>query len=268
MFYQPVSIEEALELKSRLLERARFVAGGTDLVVLLNHGSPAPGHIIDLSRIRALRKIRRRDGSIEAGSCVTFQQCIHLPVECLAAAAASVGGPGIREMGTLGGNLATASPAGDGSTALLSLDAELELASAGSKRRIAVDKFFLDYRRTDLGDHEMIRSIRFPAAKRSRWAKVGKRGAVNISIVAASAAMATDGKVRLALASVAPTPMRCYRTEDFLDRHGLRLETIEEAASIARSEVRPITDHRASAEYKRHLTGVLVRRLLEGFVSS
>lgn len=267
MFYQPESTEEAIDLKGRLQGRAQFLAGGTDLVVLLNHGAPAPENFIDLSHIPSLRVVRRTNGRIELGAGVTFEQCARLPVHCIARAAASVGGPGIREMGTVAGNLATASPAGDGSTALLCLDAEVELVSSRKKRRIPLDKFFLDYRRTALEPDEMIRWIRFPADYRTGWAKVGKRGAVNISIVAAAVALTPARNIRIALASVAPTPMRCYRTEEFIAREGLRMETIREAVELVRSEVRPITDHRASAEYKTHLSGVVVRRLLEEFTS-
>jgi CO/xanthine dehydrogenase FAD-binding subunit len=171
-------------------------------------------------------------------------------------------------MGTLGGNLATASPAGDGSTALLCLDAEIEILTAKSKRRVPVDKFFLEYRKTALEADELIGTIRIPVERRTAWEKVGKRGAMNISIVAAAASLTSEADVRIALASVAPTPIRCYRAEEFIRRRGLSREIIREAASIARSETSPIDDHRASAEYKSYLSEVLTRRLLERLATS
>ena len=287
MFYQPKSIGEALDLKAELRERAVFIAGGTDLVVLMNRGARVSEHFIDLTHVPELKAISQRNGSApseivgqaaglpkssptaggppapqhrtELGGNVTFAQAGKLPIRCLAQASLSVGGPGIRELGTLAGNLATASPAGDGSTALLALDAEVELRSVRGARRLPLEKFFLGYRKTALATDEMITKISVPANYRSDWAKVGKRGAVNISIVAAAVAITPKKEVRIALASVAPTPMRCYKAE----RAFTNGADAPRVADIARTEIKPITDHRASADYKTHLAGVMVRRLLE-----
>ncbi len=266
MFYQPKVIEEALGLKAELKERGTFLAGGTDVVVLMNHGKPAPENFIDLTHIPELRSIHRHNGTIELAGNVTYAQAGKLPIRCLAQAALSVGGPGIRELGTLAGNLATASPAGDGSTALLALDAELEISNVRGARRLPLDKFFLAYRKTALAADEMITKIIVPTNYKSDWLKNGKRGAVNISIVAAAVAITPKKEVRIALASVAPVPMRCYKAEKFLTENGLNASTIRQVAEIVRGEIKPITDHRASADYKIHLSGVMVRRLLENLV--
>jgi len=179
-----------------------------------------------------------------------------------------VGGPGIRELGTIAGNLATASPAGDGSTALLALDAEVELTSVRGVRRLPLNKFFSGYRKTALATDEMITKVFIPANYKSDWAKMGKRGAVNISVVAAAVAITPKNEVRIALASVAPTPIRCHQAERFLAENGLSAAAIRRAAEVVRGEIKPITDHRASADYKVHLSGVMVRRLLENLVKS
>lgn len=263
MFYQPKTVQEALERKAELAERGLFIAGGTDLVVPMNHGKAAPPNFIDLTHIKSLPTVRKVEGRWELGGNVTFAQCVNMPIRCLAQAALSVGGPGIRELGTLGGNLATASPAGDGSTALLALDAQVELASIQRKRRLSLDQFFLNYRKTTLTADELIKKIIIPTGYRTDWAKVGKRGAVNISIVAAAVSITPEHGARIALASVAPTPMRCYQAETFLARNGFSPDAIRQASEIVRNEVKPITDHRASSDYKTHLSGVLVRRLLE-----
>ena len=266
MFYQPQSIGEALELKAKLKESGAFIAGGTDLVVLMNRGVRPTEHFVDLSHVKALSAINRNNGTLELAGNVTFAQAANLPVSCLAQASLSVGGPGIRELGTLAGNLATASPAGDGSTALLALDAELELSSIRGVRRLQLDKFFLTYRTTALATDEMITKIRIPSNYRTAWAKNGKRGAVNISVVAAAVAITPKKEARIALASVAPTPMRCHKAEELLTKNGLNTESIRQATEIVRGEIKPITDHRASADYKVHLAGVMVRRLLENLV--
>jgi CO/xanthine dehydrogenase FAD-binding subunit len=263
VFHQPATIAEAVSLKQTLGEHARFVAGGTDIVVLMNHGRFRPEHIIDLTHIPSLFSVRRSNGRYELGGNVSFSRCAALPVPCLAGAALSVGGPGIRNMGTLAGNLASASPAADGATALLALEAELELTGPRGRRRLPIDRFFLDYRKTALAQDELITRIRIPSSWQSVWAKTGKRAAVNISVVAAAVARPPGGSPRIALASVAPTPIRCSRAEEFLESEGTSAPAIREAAALAAAETRPVSDHRASAEYRRHIAGVLVRRLLE-----
>src|SRR5437870_678969 len=151
----------------------------------MNAGKATPENFIDLTHVPELRAINRRNGTIELAGNVTHAQCGRLPVKCLAQASLSVGGPGIRELGTLAGNLATASPAGDGSTALLALDAEVELTSVRGMRKLPLEKFFLSYRKTALAPDEMITKVSLPANYRSDWLKNGKHGAVNISVVAA-----------------------------------------------------------------------------------
>ncbi len=267
VFYQPKSIREALDCKAELRERGTFIAGGTDIVVLMNAGKAAPENFIDLTHIPELCAINKRNGTIAMAGNVTHAQSGRLPVRCLAQASLSVGGPGIRELGTIAGNLATASPAGDGSTALLALDAEVELTSVRGVRKMPLEKFFLSYRKTALAPDEMITKIFIPANYKTDWAKVGKRGAVNISLVAAAVAITPQKQARIALACVAATPVRCHKTEEFLAKNGLTAGTIRQAADVVRSEIKPITDHRASADYKTHLSGVLVRRLLENLAN-
>jgi CO/xanthine dehydrogenase FAD-binding subunit len=262
VYYQPKSLDEALDRKAELGARGALLAGGTDLVVLFNRGIPAPESLIDLSRCDELRRVRRAAGMLELGGSVTFAACARLGQPALAAAALGVGGPGIREMGTIAGNLATASPAGDGSTALLALDAEVELRSSRARRRVPIAAFFTAYRKTALAPDELIARVRIPLGYRSAWGKIGKRAAVNISIAAGAVAVAPDGSPRIAFASVAPTPVRCPGAEAWVAENGYSPDSLARAAEIARDEVRPIDDHRASADYKRHLVAVLVRRLL------
>jgi CO/xanthine dehydrogenase FAD-binding subunit len=268
VFYQPKDIQEALKLKAELQERGAFLAGGTDIVVLMNHGKAAPENIIDLTHIPELRAIHKYNGTLELAGNVTHAQTGKLPIRCLSLASLSVGGPGIRELGTIAGNLATASPAGDGCAALLALDAQLELTSVRGSRRLLLEKFFLGYRKTALAPDEMITKIFIPTNYQTDWAKNGKRGAMNISIVAAAVAITPKKEVRIALASVAATTIRCYEAEKFLAKNGLGAAAIREAAETVRREIKPISDHRASADYKVHLSGVMVRRLLENLVKA
>jgi len=269
MFHRPATFEEALDVKARLGAKVTPLAGGTDLIVGLNRGQELPDEVLDLTAVRDCGRIEQENDGLILSAGTTWAQLAKLDLECLAAAARSVGGPQIRNRGTIGGNLATASPAGDGSVALLALDAEVELCHVTRGRhwrRLA--EYFVGYRKTVLADDELIGRIRIPsrtALAGSAWYKIGKRGAVNISLVCAAAVRRLDGRFGLAFGSVAPVPFKAVRTEKLLNesaRHGLEDSLIEQAVRQAEAEVQPIDDWRGSAEYRRAMCGVLTRRLL------
>jgi len=262
MYFQPLTLDEAIALKARFRSKATLLAGGTDLSVLWNRGEARPVHVIDLSKVQELRRMRALEGCVELGGGVTFARCPRLPFRCLADAAMSIGGPGIREMGTLAGNIASASPAADAATALLALDADVCLKSISGCRWLPLSQFFLGYRSIALKDDEIISHLRVPHAPWSAWAKVGKRGSLNISVVAAGVSLSPQGEIRLAFASAGPSPMRCTLAEAYLAEKGLTPRSIPGAIDRVRRELRPISDQRASAEYRMHLAGVLTRRLL------
>lgn len=239
------------------------VAGGTDLIVQLNRDALRPAGWLDLSGIAGFQELALRDGEAVLSGGVTFSHMGGLPVRCLAAAAMSVGGPQVRNRGTIAGNLATASPAGDGSTALLALDATVELSHATrGTRSVPVREFFLDYKQTALAPDELITAVRFPTDARTAWYKIGKRGACNISVVCGAVGRSAAGTYRIALGSVGPYPMRAAAAEAIVNEGGLTDEAIAAAAAAAMKEIRPIDDHRASARYRRAMCGTLVRRLL------
>ncbi|MCX7626374.1 MAG: FAD binding domain-containing protein, partial [Candidatus Sumerlaeaceae bacterium] len=264
---------------------AAFIAGGTDLVVLINHGRMPARVFIDLSHIPELANLDRvnveefnadpliagmdaREAYV-CGPSTTFAQLSRLPVQALAEAARSVGGPQIRNRGTIAGNIATASPAGDGSTALLALDARVELQSLATSRVIPLREFFIDYRQTALAPDEMIVRVAFPATWQSGWRKLGKRGAMNISTVCCAVGVSDSGRVHVAFGSVGPYPLRAEQTGEFLsealrqDAAAFADPTVQaRAAEIARAEVRPIDDFRASADYRRAMSGTLLIKVL------
>jgi probable selenate reductase FAD-binding subunit len=262
VFYRPATLDEALELKSRLGRDAVFLAGGTDLVVGVAKGRLDIGHWIDLSRLSDLSYVAQEDGGLRIGASCTHAMLEASPYRALAQAARLVGGPQIRNRGTVGGNLGTASPAGDVNIALLAFDAEVELLSLRGGRRVSLREFFLSPGKTVMEPDEMIAAVRIPACKASGFLKVGKRLSVAISVVCCAVARLADGRIGIALGSVAPTPLRASKAEDLLASNGLNADTIVEAARLVSEEVRPIDDHRASADYRRHVSGVLARRLL------
>lgn len=252
-----------MRLRAALGERATVINGGTDVVVAMNHGALHPREFLDLSRVPELRAIGRDGDALVLGGGVTFAQLGRLHLRALREASLSVGGPAIRNMGTIGGNLVTASPAGDGCVALLAMDAEVELASAArGPRRLPVREFFLAYRRTALAADELVTGVRVPYNPQSRWYKIGKRGAVNISIVCCAASRNPDGRIGLAYGCVAPMPMFAPRAEAVLAGKTLTPGVIEEAAATVEEEVTPIDDQRGSAAYRRAMCRTLTRRLL------
>jgi CO/xanthine dehydrogenase FAD-binding subunit len=274
MFFQPSSVEEALALKRQLGSDAAFLAGGTDLVVLMNHGQTPARAMIDLSHVPGMDIVSTEetaDGTVYvAGGLVTHTQLGNLPVRCIAEAALSVGGAQIRNRGTVAGNLATASPAGDVSTALLALDAHIELRNIERSRTLPLCEFFLDYRKTALAPDEIIASVTFPANWKTGWYKLGKRASMNISMVCCAVGVSSAKKFHVAFGSVGPFPLRATRTEEFLGEHAEELldpahspdELAAQAARIATDEVRPITDFRGSEEYRREMSGVLLKKVL------
>ncbi len=262
MFYRPATLTEALELKSRLGKDAVFLAGGTDLVVGVAKGRIDVGHWIDLSRLEELVYAEPRGDGLRIGASCTHAMLEASPWRALAQAARLVGGPQIRNRGTVAGNLGTASPAGDVNIALLAFDAHVELLSLRGPRRVALREFFLAPGRTVMEPDELIVAIHVPHSEDSGFLKIGKRAAVAISVVCCAAAKLADGRICIALGSVAPTPMRAYQAEAHLATHGLSEESVIEAGLFVEQEVRPIDDHRASGDYRRAVSGVLARRLL------
>ena len=263
MFHQPRTLAEALQLRGELGTDAVVINGGTDVVVAINRGDLRPRRFLDLSRVDELRMVEQNNGSVLIGAGVTFARLGQLHIRVLREAALSVGGPAIRHRGTIGGNLVTASPAGDGCVALLSLAAEVELTSAARGGRwIPLTEFFISYRKIALADDELVTRVRVPRKPLSRWYKIGKRSAVNISVVCCAVARHPDGRYGIGLGSVAPTPISARRAEILLGDQALTDELIDEAAAAAAADASPIDDHRASAAYRRAMCETLTRRLL------
>jgi carbon-monoxide dehydrogenase medium subunit len=262
MFYQPTTLAEALRLRAELGSQARFLSGGTDLVVMMKKGRVTLSDVIDLSQLAELTEVRDDAEALVIGARCAHRVLEGSPVTVLADAARQVGGPQIRNRGTIGGNVATASPAGDVSVALLALDATVELVSLRGTRAMPLRDFFLGVGRTAIAEDELITGFRLRKPARSAFYKNGKRNSVAISVLCAGAALDADGHPMLAVGSAAPTPLRLLKTEAFLRERGLDAEAIAEAGRLAAEEVRPITDHRASADYRRAVAGVAVTRLL------
>ena len=255
----------------------RPIAGGTDIMVAITGElGPIPERMLDLSRIDALRGISMEGGALVLGARTTYTeirrstQCReHLPA--LVEASATIGAAQIQNRGTLGGNIANASPAGDTLPILLATDAVILVGGQRGEREIPAGEFFLDYRKTALAPDELILQVRFPLppGRQLRFRKVGTRRAQAISKVVMALAWRDAGgagwsDVRVALGSVAATPIRARATEAVLEGARPTPEVADRAAETLAGELTPIDDVRSTADYRRAVSARILHRLLRG----
>jgi CO/xanthine dehydrogenase FAD-binding subunit len=254
---QPRTLDEALRM---LRDEGPLVplAGCTDLYVGFHFGTVPQQRFLDLSGLRTLDGIRLRGDTLVIGALATYTDLIRsalvrrrLPI--LAEAARWVGSPQIQNRGTIGGNVANASPAGDTLPVLAVAEATVALRSAGGERRVAFGDFYTGYRQTAMRPDELIVAIEVPRVAGRLWfRKVGTRAAQAISKVVMAAVRAPHP--RIALGSVAPTVVRAPRTEAVLAGGG----TIAEAQAVLMDEIRPIDDLRSTAAYRRRVSANLL----------
>jgi CO/xanthine dehydrogenase FAD-binding subunit len=241
---------------------ATLLAGGTDLMVGINLDHLRPEAVVALRRVPELAAWE--NGFI--GAMVTYQRMEAGPLPALAELARTVGSPQIRAAGTLGGNLGTASPAGDTLPFLAALDADIVLASQAGRRRLRWDEFLVGPKQTALRDGELVVGAELPAAvpERQAFAKVGVRQAMVIATVSCCVVREEDGATRVALGAVGPIVLRAREAEAMIseERHPSQA-ALEEFQRLVGQEARPITDHRSTADYRRHAVAVLARRTLE-----
>jgi len=276
--FLPRSLDEALETKAAHPE-ALPIAGGTDVMVELNFDRRRPEALLDLTRVPELRAWRREDGALFLGAGVTYARIIHdLPQFApLVQASRTVGSPQIRNRGTVGGNLGTASPAGDALPVLAAYDAEVVLIQAGGRQRVLPwHRFMVGPKKTVIEPAELILGARWRITHGpGSFSKVGPRNAMAIAVASLCLVINEDDRsVRVALGSVGPTILRAPEAEGLAARalaeagawddpqatvpEAMLAEFGERVAAAAR----PIDDVRGTARYRRHACGVLGRRAL------
>lgn len=259
-FTKANNIDDALDAKTENAG-AQFLAGGTDLMVEVNLAYHRPTAVIGIGGIPELSGI----SADRIGAGTTWDRLETSPHKALAHLARTVGSPQIRAAGTIGGNVGTASPAGDGLPWIAAVGAEIEVASRERGRRsVPWDEFFIGVKQTSLADDEMVTAVVLPddMPQIQHFAKIGVRNAMVISTVSCVVTRGTDG-FRVALGSVAPTVIRLPKAEELLNSEPTpSVPAMEELAAVVSREVRPITDHRSTEAYRRHAAGVLVRRLV------
>ncbi|MEU3947813.1 xanthine dehydrogenase family protein subunit M [Streptomyces sp. NPDC029526] len=276
-FLRPASWEEALAAKAEH-PAAVPIAGGTDVMVEINFDHRRPEHLMDLTRIGELSEWETGEDGVRLGASVPYTKIMeHLRAELpgLALASHTVASPQIRNRGGVGGNLGTASPAGDAHPALLAAGAEVEVASVRGSRRIPIDDFYTGVKRNALAPDELIRAVHIRKADGpQQFSKVGTRNAMVIAVCAFGIALHPSTRtVRTGIGSAAPTPIRATAAEEFLnaalDEGGfwdngkiITPSVAKQFADLCAAACNPIDDVRGTASYRRHAVGVMARRTL------
>lgn len=271
----PPTLSETLALLDQSDGSWKPFAGGTDLMVLLEAGKLTHTTYINIWNLEELRGIEVTDDEVAIGALTTYtdiqnHRVLQTEFPMLCEAARETGGIAIQNRGTLGGNIANASPAADSPPALLAYDAELELISKAGSRRVPYSEFHHGYKQMDLRANELLGVIRLPRLTKGLmhyYRKVGTRKAQAISkICFAGSGQIKDGQVsrlRIALGSVAPIPLRCVETECSLLNRTLNDDSVTAAAATFTKEISPIGDIRSTRNYRLQVSVNLLRDFLE-----
>jgi CO/xanthine dehydrogenase FAD-binding subunit len=272
---KPQTLPEALALLAELAPEVMPLAGGTNVMVELRVGHSCPRRLMDVSKLRELRGIRRDNGHVVTGGGTTINELLAHPLIAeqglpLKQAAARLGNPLVRNRATVAGNLVNASPAADTAPPLIALGAEVELTSKTGTRRVPLDEFMVGVNKTLIQPDELLTALRWPAPPARSAAgfyKIGLRKADACSVINAAVMVVWDEnghcqQARIAIGAAAPRPVRAREAEAALVGQPLKADVIAEAARLAAQATRPIDDIRGTAAYRRRMAEVMVRRLL------
>lgn len=281
VYHRPAETEEALALM-RGSDPWAVVAGCTDFIPAVRKGAwryPDGVNVIDIRDLPGFRGITLEQGTVRIGAATRLSDIVNSGIieqsaPLLSEAVQWMASLQVRNTATLGGNLCTASPAADTAPPLLALQAKLEIVDKdGGSSEIPLSSFFSGPGKTECGSGKLLKSVYFPAQQendRTYWRKMGIRQAFTISVITIAAKARMKDRICtdacLAFGSVAPTPMRALKTEELIRGKEITPELIEQASDLAQQEVSPISDLRASAQYRREMAGVLTKRALKGML--
>ena len=278
-YIRPNSLDELFDALNQFGGKAKLIAGGTDLTIALKERLISPEVIIDLNRLRTtLSGIVATNSGLRIGAMTTYTELETNPsvqryAWALSEAASQVGTYQIRNLGTIGANLANGSPAADTAPPLIALSAKVNLQSSHGERSMPVEDFITGVKKTAIRSDELITSVQIPMNDllSSSWMRSAKRNENVISVVSVGVASEIHGnqfgKSRISLGAVAPTPILAKESSSELSDSPINPETIEAVSKLAKNESKPITDVRASAEYRKHLVYVLTKRTINKIVS-
>ncbi len=274
-YHAPKTKAEALDLLHDVGDKAKILAGGTDLVIMLKEKMIAPEHVINIADIEELKGINFTADGVEIGagtkiSTIGASKELDKDYHSLCFSADQLGSYQVRTMATIGGNIAHSLPAGETHTPLVALGAEVIMESKRGERRVKIEDFILGNRKNVLESDEMVTKVFIPkpqAHSRSEYGHIGLRNAMEIdcAIMTVNIVLEEDKKtikdVKMVMGSVAPTPLISEKAPELLIGKELNDELIEKVAEAAQSEAKPITDIRATAEYRKDVIGALAKRL-------
>ena len=272
-YHAPTSLEAAMELLSIYGGEAKLLAGGTDLFVKMKQRLVEPRHIINLKNIEALTVLKEGEHGVNIGAATSLRsiersELIRKKLPLLHEAVRSIGSVQIRNMATIGGNLCNASPAADCAIALLALDGKARILGPEGARTVPMEEFFAGPGQTVLKEDEMLVEVSMPPIPDgigTSFLKVGRTSldlaTVNIAVVLRKTGEAV-ADCRIALGAVGPTPVRAYRAEEFMKGKDTSRDMLEAVANVVSEDIRPITDVRATAEYRREVSKTLTRDAL------
>jgi len=275
-YHEPKSLDEAITLMGEIGEEAALLAGGTDLLVNMKRGKLSPKHLVWLSRAEELKEVRRSDGSLSIGPCMTVadlsvQEEIKSDFSGLAEAAGSLGSPLVRNLATVGGNIVTARPAADLPPPLIAYGARVVLKKGDGERSVPLEEFLQGPGQTTIQHREILSSILLDIPQPfsgGAYMKLGLRKSLEISVVNVAAFLALEGpsgpirEARVVLGAVAPKPVRSPQAEGVLIGREPDDRLFQEAGEEAAGDARPIDDFRGSADYRREMVKVLTKRTL------
>ena len=271
-FFEPTTLAEASHLFAK--EHTQLLAGGTDLIIGMKAYTETPKSVVSLQKVPGLSGITTgADNSITIGAMTTVREVelsedVQQHHTALSEGASEIGSVQIRNLATIGGNIAHASPAADTVAGLLAADAQVDIASAGRNRTVPINKLFTGPGQTVLRPGEIITHFRLPSpASGSHYIKHKIREVMDLAFIGVASAINLDNgtitEARIGLAAVAPTPMRATEAENLLKGKVLTPELLEQAGEAAAAATSPISDLRCSAEHRREMVNVLTKRTLQ-----
>ena len=270
-YARPADIEEALALLAEHGAGAEVLAGGTDEIAWLREDMVTPGILVDIKRIPGLAAIEAKDGMLVVGALVTFTDLIEsavvtdtLPV--LAEMAHTVASPGIRNRATVAGNICSAVPSADASPVLVALEAVVVLVGPDGERRVPIDEWFVAPRQTVRRAGELVTAIEIPIPAEGHggaYVKLGRYEGEDLAQVAVGVVVTPGPAYRISFGAVAPVPIRARRIEAALNGAPPDATAMAAARALLPEEIAPISDLRASKEYRMHMAGVMLERGLK-----
>jgi len=275
-YFEPRTLKEVLDLLDKLRDKAAILAGGTDLLVQMKIRRKTPKYLINIKKIPDLTFIKVEEGGLRIGAATKLRSIeksnvVRDTYVALYEAIKSMGSVQIRNMATIGGNLCNASPAADTAPPLLVYEAKLRIVSLRGERLVPINKFFKGPGRTVMEPNELLTEIIIPKPPKNSGASFIKIARTSMDLAKVNVAVLlklknssrTIDDVKIALGAVAPTPMRAYAAEEYLRGKEFNEDTLRRAGEIASMEIKPITDIRSTAWYRREVTKIIVKDALE-----